>query len=141
MILLNFVWSDPDLEDCSIYALYVEGTKVTQGLIACREYKDQNNTKGYIEVALAEANPKNVGVTGRYKGVGAHLFSIVSRLSFDLGYDGFVTFVSKTNLVQHYINELHAELLFGTNMQLSTQASKYLVEVYDRKARDMYDEK
>lgn len=137
----NFNWSDPDLEDCSIYALYVKDTKQTQGLIACREYKDQNQAKGYIEVVLAEANPKNVGKGGRYKGVGAHLFSIASRLSLDLGYGGYVTFISKTDLVQHYIDELHAEVLFGSNMQLNTEASKRLVAIYDKKAGDMYDEK
>lgn len=137
----KFDWSDSDLDDCSIYALYVKGTKQTQGLIACREYKDRNQTKGYIEVALAEANPKNVGKDGKYKGVGAHLFSIASRLSLDLGYDGYVTFISKTDLVQHYIDELYAEVLFGSNMQLGTEASKRLVEIYDKKARDMDNEK
>lgn len=110
-------------------------------MIACREYKDQNQTKGYIEVALAEANPKNVGIGGRYKGVGAHLFSIAGKLSFDLGYDGYVTFISKTDLVQHYIDELHAEILFGSNMQLDTEASRRLVEIYNKKAGEMYDEK
>lgn len=137
----NFNWSDPDLDDCSVYALYVKGSKQTQGLIACREYKDKNQTQGYIEVALAEANPKNVGIDGRYKGVGAHLFSIASRLSFDLGYDGYVTFVSKTDLVQHYIDELQAEVLFGSNMQLGTDASRRLVNIYNKKAGDMHDEK
>ena len=48
---------------------------------------------------------------------------------------------SKTDLVQHYINELHAEVLFGSNMQLSPEASKRLVDIYDKKAREMYDEK
>lgn len=137
----KFDWSASNLDDCFIFALYVKGTKQTQGIIACREYKNQNKVKGYIEVALAEANPRNVGVEGRYKGVGAHLFSIASRLSFDLGYDGYVTFTSKTDLIQHYIDELHAEVLFGSNMQLNTEASKRLVEIYDKKARDMYNGK
>ena len=137
----KFDWSNSDLDDCSIYALYVKGTKQTQGLIACREYKNQNNVKGYIEVVLAEANPKNVGLRGRYKGVGAHLFSIASRLSFDLGYDGYVTFVSKTDLIQHYIDELHAEVLFGSNMQLNSEASRRLLEIYDKKVEEMYGEK
>lgn len=136
----KFDWSSADLDDCSIYALYVKGTKQTQGLLACREYKNQKQTKGYIEVVLAEANPKNVGKEGNYKGVGAHLFSIASRLSFDKGYDGYVTFTSKTNLVQHYIDELQAEVLFGTKMQLNTEASKRLVEIYDRKVEDMHNE-
>lgn len=137
----KFDWSKPDLADCTIYALYVEGSGVTQGLIACREYKSKGSVDGYIEVALAEANPKNVGKAGKYKGVGAHLFSIASRLSFDLGYDGYVTFVSKSNLVKHYIEALHAEVLFDRNMQLNPDASKFLINVYDKKARDMYEEK
>lgn len=135
----KFNWSDPDLQDCIIYALYVVGSKVTQGLIACREYKDFGETKGYIEVALAEANPKNVGNDGRYKGVGAHLFSIAGRLSYELGYDGIVTFISKSDLVDHYINTLHAEVLFDRNMQLTTEASKFLMDIYDKKARDMHE--
>lgn len=136
----RFNWSDKDLCDCTIYALYVEDSGLTQGLIACREYKGRGNVDGYIEVALAEANPKNVGKTGRYKGVGAHLFSIASRLSFDLGYEGYVTFVSKSDLVEHYIEALHAEVLFDRNMQLNPDASKFLISVYDKKARDMYEE-
>lgn len=137
----KFDWSDPDLQDCQIYALYVDGSNATQGLIACREYKSKGSTLGYIEVALAESNPKNVGEDGIYKGVGAHLFSIASRLSFDLGYEGYVTFISKTDLVEHYIKTLKAEVLFDRTMQLTSKASKYLVEMYDKKARDMYDEK
>lgn len=136
----KFDWSDQDLQDCSIYALYVDGSSITQGLIACREYKNKGNTLGYIEVALAESNPKNVGENGRYKGVGAHLFSIASKLSFDLGYEGYVMFISKTDLVEHYIKTLKAEVLFDRTMQLTSSASKYLVEMYDRKARDIYDE-
>lgn len=137
----EFDWSDSDLDDCTLYALYVKDVRGTQGLIACREYKNSGNTKGYIEVPMVEANPKNVGSKGRYKGVGAHLFSIACRLSFELGYDGYVTFVSKTDLVQHYIDELHAEILFDSNMQLGTEASKRLIEIYDRKARNMDDGK
>lgn len=136
----EFDWSDEDLSDCTIYALYVEGSQVTQGLIACREYKNRGNVKGYIEVALVEANPKNVGNNGKYKGVGAHLFSIASRLSFERGYEGYVTFISKTDLIEHYIERLHAEVLFDNKMQLNTKASEFLVGIYDKKARDMYEE-
>ena len=102
---------------------------------------DTSEYAQFIEVALAEANPKNVGNEGRYKGVGAHLFSIASRLSFEKGYEGYVTFISKTDLVKHYIETLHAEILFDRNMQLNTEASEFLVKVYDKKARDMYEEK
>lgn len=136
----QFDWSDRELANCIIYALYVENSKSTQGLIACKEYKNRGNVKGYIEVVLAEANPKNVGENGIYKGVGAHLFALASKLSFDLGYEGYVMFMSKTDLVQHYSETLHAELLYERIMQLDTRASEYLVSVYDKKARDKHEE-
>ena len=48
--------------------------------IVCREYKSTAKVGGYIEIALVEANPRNVGEKGRYKGVGAHLFAIASQI-------------------------------------------------------------
>lgn len=132
----KFDWSAPDLSDCDICALYVKGSKMTQGLLACREIKPRGNTEGYIEIVLAESNPKNVGSSGRYKGVGAHLFAIASKLSMDLGYEGYVQFVSKTGLVEHYQETLHADLLFDRVMMLAPKASQYLIDAYNEKARD-----
>ena len=48
--------------------------------IVCREYKNTAKVGGSIEIALVEANPRNVGEKGRYKGVGAHLFAIASQI-------------------------------------------------------------
>lgn len=132
----KFNWSDEELNDCAIYALYAENSKVTQGLIACREYKDKGDVKGYIEIALAEANPRNVGEHGRYKGIGAHLFAIACQLSIDCGYDGYVTFISKTGLIEHYIKTMHANVLFDRHMELTPEAAKFLIDTYYEKARD-----
>lgn len=136
----KFDWSDADLADCTIYALYAEDSKSTQGLIACREYKNQGEVKGYIEVALVEANPKNIGKNGKYKGVGAHLFAIACEKSFELGYDGYVVFRSKSGLVSYYEQTLQAVELYDRYMQLDTSAAKRLVDIYQQKARDGHDE-
>lgn len=80
--------------------------------IVCREYKNTAKVGGYIEIALVEANPRNVGEKGRYKGVGAHLFAIASQI-------------------------LHANVLHDRIMQLDTEASQFLVGEYAKKARDM----
>lgn len=133
----KFDWSDPLLNDCDIYALHTDGSKATQGLIACREIKSQKGAEGYIEVVLVESNPKNVGEEGRYKGVGAHLFAIASKLSMELGYEGYVYFVSKTDLVEHYEETLHATLIGDRKMLLSSEASQYLIDVYNEKARNV----
>jgi hypothetical protein len=129
----KFDWSDSGLADCTIYALYAEGSAKTQGLIACR------SEKNYVEVVLAESNPLNVGEKGLYHGVGAHLFALACKKSFNEGNEGYVSFISKTGLVEHYIKSLHAKVLFNRNLVIETEAATYLVGVYDERARDKYD--
>lgn len=133
----KFDWSAKDIQDCTIYALYADNSKSTQGLIACREYKNTKNIKGYIEVMLVESNPRNVGENAKYKGVGAHLFAIACKQSYEAGYDGIVVFYSKTELVKYYRETLHATVLFDRYMQLDTEASRILVQAYERKAAEM----
>jgi hypothetical protein len=128
----KFDWSDSELSDCTIYALYVEGNIKTQGLIACR------SEKNFVEVVLAESNPLNVGEEGLYQGVGAHLFALACKKSFNEGNEGYVSFVSKTGLVEHYVKSLHAKVLFDRTLAIETEAATYLVNVYDEKARDKY---
>lgn len=43
-----------------------------QGRIALKHIRDQY----YTHVDIVEAAPFNIGKTGKYKGVGAHLFAI-----------------------------------------------------------------
>lgn len=133
----KFDWSDSSLQDCSIYALYVEDSPITQGLIACRNHKSFKNTQGYIEVVLVEANPLNVGKDGKYKGVGAHLFAIACKLSCDLGYDGYIVFESKTDLMDHYARTLQAKKIINQYMQLDSKASKILIHMYEQKAGNL----
>jgi hypothetical protein len=46
-----------------------------------------------------EAAPHNVGKMGKYKGVGAHLFAIACKLSWDAGNEGYVQFTAKTDMI------------------------------------------
>jgi hypothetical protein len=78
-----------------------------------------------------ESAPWNIeGKT--FLGVGPHLFAIACKESFDLGFDGFVTFVAKTQLVDHYVKALSAKILNPKTRQLviDTEAAKQLVSTY-----------
>lgn len=119
--------------DGNVYVIYLN-LKLSKGLIAYREYKDTQKTKGYIEITLVESNPENAGENAKYKGVGAHLFAIACKQSFEAGYDGIVVFYSKTELMEYYREALHATVLFDRYMQLDTEASRILVQEYERKA-------
>lgn len=46
-----------------------------------------------VKIHWVVANPKsngNLTKNKEYKGIGAHLFAIAAKISFDKGYDGFV---------------------------------------------------
>jgi hypothetical protein len=53
------------------------------------------------------------------------------KMSFELGFDGFVAFNAKTSLVQHYVDSLGAQVLNKYNrMGIFTPAAKKLVSLY-----------
>ena len=81
----------------SIYKLAIRGDNVIQGLISLEPIPDQL----YIEMTLIENAPHNYGKNKRYLGVAGNMVAFACKLSFDLGYDGYVAFDAKTNLVDH----------------------------------------
>ena len=79
---------------------------------------------------LVESAPFNKGKTKIYAGVPGNLVAFACKLSFQRGHEGNISFFSKTQLVQHYIDNLGA-LHFGRRlMMIDTNAAlKLLNEV------------
>lgn len=50
----------------------------------------------------------NKGGEKMYEGVSGNLVAFACRLSFQRGFDGNVSFISKTQLVNHYVKTLGA---------------------------------
>ena len=126
-----FDWSKTEKKGYKILALYVEGDNRIQGLISIRE-NPQNMT---IEIDIAESAPFNSSYNKKvkseeYKGVGICLFTEVCKRSFENGYDGYVEFMAKTNLIEYYKKELGASLIGSQRMIIETSASKKLVDKY-----------
>ena len=110
-----------------VYKLMVQGDATIQGLI-CLEV-DEN----WVEVHLVESAPWNIGSSNKeFIGVGAHLFAIACRRSFELGFEGFVSFRAKTSLIEHYVNDIGAYLMHPrqNRMVIETARSRYLVDNY-----------
>ena len=57
---------------------------------------------------LVESAPFNKGKIKVYRGVPGNLVAFACKLSFQRGHEGNVSFFSKTQLVQHYIDTLGA---------------------------------
>lgn len=88
-----------------------------------------------VYVALVEAAPHNnkhnTTVEGKeYNGVGAHLFAEAVKKSYELGYNGFVDFTAKNNLVDYCKKLLGAQQIDRQHMYIDERAAAKLYERY-----------
>ncbi len=99
-----------------------------QGLISITEKTD------HIYINLVESAPFNIGKNKVYLGVPGNLFAFSCRLSFHRGFEGYVSFTSKSNLVKHYEETLGAKVIGGNLMVInSVNASKLMNKYFNNK--------
>ena len=122
----NFDWSKPQQNGYLIYKLFVKGDSKLQGMIALKHIKEQY----YTHVDIVESAPYNVGKNGRYKGVGAHLFAIACKESWDIGNEGYVQFTAKNSLVEHYKKTLNAKNIDWHIMYIDSYGAIDLINKY-----------
>ena len=109
-----------------LFKLIISGDKTIQGLISLEPVADQL----YIEMHLIENAPHNYGAKKKFAGVAANLVAFACKMSFDMGFEGFVAFTSKTELIEHYTKTLGAQLIFRNRMTITTIPAKKLVNSY-----------
>ncbi len=121
-----FNWKQElDAPDREIYKVTIQGNpNIIQGLISLSIDID------HIYMHLIESAPFNKGKWKIYLGVPGNLVAYACRLSFQKGFDGFVSFHSKTNLIDHYIKTLGAYHFGGHLMIIDTLPAKILIEKY-----------
>ena len=122
----KFDWSIPHKDGCEIYALTLKDSTDVEGLIALKHFRSQFFT--YVE--LVETAPHNYGHEGKYIGVGAHLFVIACKLSWDVGNEGYVQFVAKSALVEHYKKTLNAKCIDSQRMYIDSAGAIELIKKY-----------
>ena len=126
-----FDWSKTEKKAYKILALYVEGDNRIQGAISIRENL-QNRT---IEIDIVESAPFNSSYNKKikdkeYNGVGICLFVEVCKRSFENGYDGYVEFTAKSNLVKYCMDNMRAIPIDAQRMYINTSGAKWLIEKY-----------
>ena len=122
----NFNWkSELKNDQIEVYKLtIVNNLDIIQGLISIRRESD------HIYMNLLENAPFNIGKNKLYEGVAGNLVAFACKLSFQYGFEGFVSFTSKTNLIDHYVESLGAYHFGGHKMIIETHSAKLLVEKY-----------
>lgn len=102
----------------------VNNQSVIQGLISLEVKSD------HVYMHLLESAPFNKGKTKVYAGVPGNLVAFACKLAFQRGHEGNVSFFSKTQLVQHYIDTLEAVHIGGRTMIIYTNAALKLINKY-----------
>jgi hypothetical protein len=106
-----------------VFSLLAGGSETVQGLIALKDAGD------HVFVELIESAPHNIGENKLFHGVPGNLFAFACARSVMLGHQGFVSFVAKSELVEHYRQALGAYQVGTSNrMIVDGEASARLVE-------------
>lgn len=122
----NFDWiAEFKNEKSEQYKLtIVHNPNIIQGLLSIMIETD------HVFMNLLESAPFNIGQNKLYEGVAGNLVAYACKLSFQKGFDGFVAFTAKTQLIEHYEKPLGAFHFKNQRMIIDTRASKNLVEKY-----------
>lgn len=122
----QFNWKkELNFNDREVYKLTIlNNPSVIQGLVSLKIESD------HIYMPLIESAPFNKGKLKIYVGVPGNLVAFACRLSFQKGNDGFVSFHSKTALIEHYEKSLGAKHFGGQLMIINTQSALELIDKY-----------
>jgi len=122
----NFNWkTELDNDNNEVYKLTIIGNpNIIQGLLSLRREID------HIFMNLLENAPFNLGKNKLYEGVAGNLVAYACKLSFQLGFEGFLSFTAKTRLIKHYEDTLGAYHFGGHKMIIPTHSAKILTDKY-----------
>ena len=126
----NFNWRNLfKVEGSRIYKITLkESTKEIQGILMLKMFNNEMLFMNNIEIA-----PHNIGKFKRYKNTAGILLAFACKESFEKGkrnYEGFLSFDSKTELIELYHNKYGATLAMGNKMFFDPKAGKELMKKY-----------
>jgi hypothetical protein len=121
-----FSWTtEVKYKDRQVYKLTIrDNPNIIQGLVSISDYND------HFYLHLVESAPFNLGKNKLYEGVPGNLFAFTCKQSWDKGYQGFVSFTSKTKLIEHYTNSLGAIHVGSHKMVIFPNEALKLIKKY-----------
>jgi hypothetical protein len=121
-----FNWAEEfKMTDRTVFKLTIRNNPdIIQGLVSISDYKD------HFYLHLIESAPFNLGRHKLYEGVPGNLFAFTCKISWDKGYQGFISFTSKTKLIDHYEKTLGATHIGGHKMVIFPNEALKLIRKY-----------
>ncbi len=121
-----FNWKDEFKQpERDVYKLtIINNATIIQGLVSLEVKSD------HVYMHLVENAPFNKGKNKVYFGVAGNLVAFACKLAFQRGHEGNVSFISKTQLIEHYEKTLGAFHFGGRLMIIETNAALKLINKY-----------
>ena len=122
----GFNWaSEFKIPERDIYKLTIANNpNIIQGIVSLEVKAD------HVYMHLIESAPFNIGRNKTYYGVPGNLIAFACKLSFQRGGEGYISFVAKTKLIDHYIESLGAVHFGGHLMVITTHVALKLINKY-----------
>lgn len=122
----NFNWAQElDNNRREVFKLTITNNpNIIQGLLSFTVRPD------HLYLNLLESAPFNLGHKKLYDGVPGNLVAYACKVSFQNGFDGFVSFTAKTKLIEHYEKTLGAFHFGNQLMIIPPQVAQQLVNKY-----------
>lgn len=122
----EFNWKIELNDNCKdVYKLTITNNpNIIQGILSLTIETD------HVYMDLLESAPFNRGKNKLYEGVAGNLVAFACKISFQNGFDGYISFTAKTKLIDHYIKTLEAYHFGGHLMIINTSAANKLIDKY-----------
>lgn len=126
----NFNWrSLAKVEGSEIFKIALEDSpKEIQGILMLTIFNDEMLFMNNVEIA-----PHNIGKNKKYENTAGILLAFACKESFEKGkgnYQGFLSFDSKTELIELYRKKYGATSAMGHKMFFDPEAGKVLMKKY-----------
>ncbi|MCB0836570.1 MAG: hypothetical protein KDD63_25440 [Bacteroidetes bacterium] len=119
----EFDWRKPDIE--KVYKLFDSQTTDILGLLYIEDYPEELR----LEIKLLEVQKELVGKNKRIEGIAGCLIAFACAEAFKKGYQGFVSLVPKTLLINHYQNK-YGFAKYGRQLAIEGYQANQLIENY-----------
>ena len=108
-----------------VYKLTINNNpNIIQGILSLSIEPD------HVYMNLLESALFNRGRNKLYEGVAGNLVAYACKVSFQNGFEGYLSFTAKTKLIDHYIKTLNAYHFGGHLMIIKTIAANKLIDKY-----------
>ena len=111
-------------EGFTVFKITKEGEEdIVHGLVA---FTPDTGILKCANMELSNLNKKGISL---YSGIGKCMVALCCKISFDLGFDGYITFEAKNRLMPYYMR-YGAIKIGGLRMAIETKEAQKLVDLY-----------